>query len=53
MKLCFSSKMIFVQDLKFENANKPMMSKLDASLKSFLDENAHCFFETIDLAPPR
>ena len=48
----FSSYMIFVQDLK--NANEPM-SKLDENLKSFLDQHAHCFFETIpvELPPPR
>ena len=42
MKSSFSSYMIFVQDLKLKNANEPT-SKIDASLKSSLDEHALFF----------
>ncbi|MCO5563944.1 hypothetical protein L7F22_017596 [Adiantum nelumboides] len=49
MKSSLSSYMIFVRDFKSEKANEPM---LDASLKSFLNEHAHCFSETIPVELP-
>ena len=53
MRSAISSYIIFVRDLKttFEAASESL-SKLDISLKSFLDEHAHCFSKTIPIELP-
>ena len=53
MKSSISLYMIFVRDLKTTSkAASESLSKLDVSLKSFLDEHAHCFSKTIPVELP-
>ena len=51
IKSSLSAYMIFVRDSQSKSANESI-SKIDESLKSFLDEHAHCFSETIPVELP-